>query len=84
MAKIDADLGSLMAQPNLSITTSPFAPGKIILKRASFPKGQVPPHLVSYLIPPGTGRGLTGKSVYKGKLIPNTAINVARRRGNGN
>ena len=83
MAKIDADLGSLMAQPNLSITTSPFAPGKIILKRASFPKGQVPPHLVSYLIPPGTGLGLTGKSVYKGKLIPNTAINVARRRGNG-
>jgi len=84
MAKIDVDFGALMGQKNLSITTSPFAPGKIILKRASFPKGEVPPHLVSYLIPPGTGRGLTGKSVYKGKLIPNTAVNVAQRRGRNN
>lgn len=81
MVKIDADLGSLMAQRNLSITTSPFAPGKIILKRASFPKGEVPAHLRPYLIKSGTCKGQTGKVVYKGKVIPKVAACVAARRG---
>jgi len=77
--KFDINLASVMANPNLSVTTSPFAPGKGIIKRASFPKGQVPDHLRSYLIPPGTGRGITGTTIYKGKPVPKTAVNVAQR-----
>jgi hypothetical protein len=80
MVKIDADLGSLMGQPNLSITTSPFAPGKIILKRASFPKGKVPAHLQRFLIKKGACAGQRGKVVYKGKVIPRTAACVAGRK----
>ena len=72
-----------MGSPDLSITSSPFAPDKVILKRASFVKGVVPPHLRSYLIAPGTGRGVTGTGVYKGKRIPKTAINVAGRGRRG-
>ncbi len=88
MVKIDADLATLMGNPDISITTSPFAPGKVIIKRASFRKGEIPPHLRPFLIAPGTGRGLTGTSVHRGKRIPNTAVNIARRgrgnnRGNG-
>jgi len=77
--KFDINLASVMANPNLSVTTSPFAPGKGIIKRASFPKGEVPPHLRSYLIPSGTGRGMTGTTIYKGKPVPKTAVNVAQR-----
>ncbi|MCK5601572.1 hypothetical protein KAR91_06885 [Candidatus Pacearchaeota archaeon] len=80
MVKIDADLGSLMSQPNLSISTSPFAPGKIILKRASFPKGQTPAHLEKYLIKKGQCAGQRGKVVYKGKVVPKTAACVAGKR----
>ena len=29
MVKIDADLATLMANPDISVTTSPFAPGKM-------------------------------------------------------
>lgn len=82
MVKLSADLATLMSDPNLSISSSPFAPGKVILKRASFPKGQVPPHLRSFLIAPGTGRGMTGTSVFRGKRIPNTAVNIGRRGRN--
>ena len=84
MVKIDADLAVLMGNPDISVTTSPFAPGKVIIKRASFRKGEIPPHLRPYLIPAGTGRGITGTSVYRGKRIPNTAVNVARRGGRRN
>lgn len=80
MVKIDADLGSLMSQPSLSITTSPFAPGKIILKRASFPKGKVPDHLQKFLIKKGQCAGQRGKVVHKGKVIPKTAACVAGKR----
>lgn len=81
--KLSISLADIMSDPNLSLTTSPFAPGKTIVKRASFPKGEVPPHLRSYLIPSGTGRGMTGKGVYNGKRIPQTAINVAKRYRGG-
>jgi hypothetical protein len=81
--KLNVSLADIMSDPNLSITSSPFAPGKTIVKRASFPKGQVPAHLRSYLIPSGTGRGMTGTGVYGGKVIPKTAINVARRYRGG-
>ena len=79
--KFDINLASVMANPRLTITSSPFAPGKGIIKRASFPKGQVPAHLVRFLISAGTGRGITGTGIYKGKPVPKTAINVAMTRG---
>ena len=86
MVKIDADLATLMGNPDISISSSPFAPGKVIIKRASFRKGTVPPHLQAFLIPAGTGRGMRGTSVYHGRRLPNTAVNIARTRGrrNGN
>ena len=79
MVKLNISLGDIMGDPNLSVTSSPFAPGKVIVKRASFTKGTIPPHLRSYLIPAGTGKGVTGKQVYHGKRIPKTAANVAAR-----
>jgi len=81
--KISVDLASLMSDPNISVTTSPFAPGKAIVKRASFRKGEVPPHLRSYLIPSGTGRGLTGTAIYHGKPIPKTALAIAQKYRRG-
>lgn len=73
-----------MSNPEISITSSPFAPNKVIIKRASFRKGQIPDHLRPFLIAPGTGRGMKGTSVFRGTRIPNTAINVATRGGRRN
>lgn len=81
MAGIYANLAALMASRNISISRTPFNPDIVVIKRASFPKGSVPPHLAGRLIPAGTGRGITGTGIYKGRLVPNTAINIARRAG---
>ena len=79
--KIDFSLASIMGDPSMSVTTSPFAPGKVILKRASFPGGQTPAHLVKYAIAKGACKGQMGTVVYKGKRIPKTAACVAGKRG---
>ena len=85
MVKINVDQeGPQMGNPDISITTSPFAPGKVIIKRASFRKGEIPAHLRSFLIAPGTGRGMRGTVVFKGKRIPATAANIGRRGRNNN
>lgn len=75
--KLSVSLADIMADPNLSITSSPFAPGKTIVKRASFPAGEVPPHLAKYLIKKGQCKGEFGTTVYKGKVVPKTAKCVA-------
>lgn len=80
--KFSLDIAAVMANPDLTITSSPFT-SKQIIKRASFRKGETPAHLRSYLIPGGTGRGMTGTGVYKGKPMPKTAINVAQRYRGG-
>lgn len=80
MVKIPASLGDLMRDPNISLTTSPFAPGKVIVKKSSFPKGQIPPHLVGRQIRKGECSGLRGTTIYKGKLVPKTAACVAQKR----
>jgi hypothetical protein len=72
-----------MSSRDISLSRTPFNPDIVVVKRASFPKGQVPAHLRSFLISPGTGRGITGTGVYKGKRVPKTAINVAMSRGRG-
>ena len=83
MAGIFANLAQLMSSRDLSLSRTPFNPDIVVVKRASFPKGVVPAHLRPFLISPGTGRGITGTGVYKGKKIPKTAINVAMARGRG-
>ena len=78
--KVDFSLASVMGDPRLSVATSPFAPGKTIIKRASFPKGQVPPHLTGYLIKSGECKGRTGVVVGpRGNPIPSTAACVKEK-----
>lgn len=84
MAKLSVSLADIMGDPNMSITNSPFAPGKVIIKRASFQKGTVPAHLEKYLIRKGECAGQTGKSIGpRGQPVPNTAICVAAKHGGG-
>ena len=83
MAGIYANLGALMASNTVSISRTPFNPDIVVLKRPSFPKGVVPPHLTGRLIKTGECKGRTGTAVYKGKLVPQTAICVAEKHGGG-
>lgn len=71
MVKVPVPIEEVMGNPNLSITTSPFAPGKMIIKRASFRGGEVPSHLEPHLI--SSGSRAEGTVVYKGKPIPKAA-----------
>ena len=80
MVKVGIPIEEVMGNPNLSITSSPFAPGKMIIKRASFRGGEVPAHLEPYKITRGMCAGLTGTVVYKGKKIPKVAACVAEKR----
>lgn len=84
MPKISLSVADVLSDPNLSLSSSPFAPGKAIIKRASFPKGVTPPHLRQYAIRKGQCAGRTGKVIGpRGNPIPATAACVAegRRRG---
>ncbi len=81
MAGIYANLAALMASRTMSISRTPFNPDIVVLKRASFPKGETPPHLEKYAIKKGECKGETGTQVYKGKLVPSTAVCVAEKRG---
>ena len=81
MVKLPVSLLEFMGDPNISISSSPFAPGKVIVKRASFPKGKTPPHLARYAIKPGECKGQYGTVIHKGKLMPKTAACVAKKHG---
>lgn len=84
MVKMNVSLSDVMGDRNLSVTSSPFAPGKTIIKRASFPKGEVPAHLDKYLIRKGECKGLTGKVIGPaGQPIPKVAACVAEKHGRG-
>ena len=80
MVLFEMPMAAIMADPNLSISSSPFAPGKVILKRASFKGGEVPAHLEKYLIRKGTCSG-EGTVIYKGKPIPKVAACIAEKKG---
>ena len=54
MAKISGDLLQLLSNPDVSVYGNVMAPGKIVVKTPSFPKGEVPSHLTGYV-------GQTGK-----------------------
>jgi hypothetical protein len=79
MAGVYANLGALMASDQVSISRTPFNPDIVVLKRPSFPKGEVPKHLTGYTIKKGECSGRTGTMVYKGKLVPSTAACVAEK-----
>lgn len=80
--KVSAALGDIMGDPSISVSSSPFAPGKVILKRPSFPKGKVPGHLSGYLIREGECKGRTGVVVGpRGNPIPSTAACVREKHG---
>ena len=79
MAGIYANLATLMAARDMSLSRTPFNPDIAVVKRASFPKGVVPKHLTGYLIKKGECAGRTGKLVYKGKIIPAAAACVAEK-----
>jgi len=81
VAGIYANLAGLMASREVSISRTPFNPDIVVLKRASFPKGEVPAHLKGYLIKSGECTGRTGTMVYKGRLVPKTAVCVAEKHG---
>jgi len=81
MTKIYANLAALMANPNLSLSSTPFNPNVVVIKRSSFPKGVVPAHLEKHLIKKGECSGRTGTLVHKGRLVPATAVCVAEKHG---
>jgi len=81
MAGVYVNLAQLLTAKNVSLSRSPFNPDIAIIKRASFPKGEVPPHLRDYAeklkrVAPMC-RGVEGKITYKGKLVPKAAVCVA-------
>jgi len=76
-----ANLAQLMASRTMSISRTPFNPDIVVIKRASFPKGEVPPHLAGFLIAKGACKGKTGTVVYKGRIVPKTAACVAEKYG---
>ncbi len=81
--KFSVSLADIMNDPNLSVTTSPFAPGKTIVKRASFPKGKVPAHLRPYLIKSGECKGRTGVVAGPRGPISGAASCVMEKHGGG-
>lgn len=80
MVSVPVPLKQVMSDPSLSVTSSPFAPGELIIKRASFEAGEMPDHLAQYALSEGTCRGETGTVIYEGKEVPATAACVARQR----
>lgn len=77
MAKVPVPVESIMSDPNLSISSSPFSPGNMIIKRASFKAGETPEHLEQYALNGSEGqRGQKGTVIVDGKPIPKAAAAV--------
>jgi len=77
MAKVPVPVESIMSDPNLSISSSPFSPGNMIIKRASFKAGETPQHLEQYALTGSEGqRGKEGTVIVDGKPIPKAAAAV--------
>jgi len=77
MVKVPIPIEEVMSNPNLSITSSPFSPGNMIIKRASFKAGETPEHLEQFQLTGSEGqRGATGTVVVDGKPIPAAAAAV--------
>lgn len=81
MVKVPVPIESIMSDPNLSITSSPFAPGDMIIKRASFKAGETPAHLEQFALTPSDVPSVEGTVILDGKPVPKTAAAVAEARG---
>lgn len=82
MVKVPIPLEEAMSNPNISITSSPFAPGKMILKRASFKAGEAPEHLKPFLLEENhEGANQYDTEIYDGKPVPSSAAAVGKNRG---
>ncbi|MBA7522700.1 hypothetical protein ES705_14820 [subsurface metagenome] len=81
MAGVYVNLAGIMASREMSLSRTPFNPDIAVIKRASFPKGEVPKHLTGFLIKKGECAGRTGTLIYKGRLVPSTAVCVAEKHG---
>ena len=77
MAKVPVPVEDILNNPRVSISSSPFAPGKMIIKKASFPGGKVPEHLKDFIIDKNPCEDVTGTVTYKGKKIPAAAVCLA-------
>lgn len=77
MAKVPVPVENIMSDPNLSISSSPFAPGDMIIKRASFKAGETPDHLEQYALTGNEGQqGKRDTVIVDGKPIPKSAAAV--------
>ena len=82
MAKVPIPIEEVMSNPNLSITSSPFSPGNMIIKRASFKAGETPDHLEQFALTGNEGQaGTSGTVILDGKPVPASAAAVAESRG---
>lgn len=80
MATVPVPVAEIMSDPDLSLSSSPFSPGNMVIKRASYPAGETPEHLRQFSIDAGECAGETGTSIVDGKPIPNTAACVKENR----
>jgi len=81
MAGVYANLAQIMSSREMSLSRTPFNPDIVVIKRASFPKGETPKHLEEHAIKEGECKGKFGTLVHKGRLIPATAVCVAEKHG---
>jgi hypothetical protein len=88
MPKVPVPVEEIMSNPDLSLTSSPFAPGEMVIKRASFRAGETPDHLEQYAISSndiasgdGPNGKVTGTVILDGKPVPATAASVAESKG---
>jgi hypothetical protein len=83
MVKFTIDIASVMDNPHLTISSSPFT-NKSIIKRVPYKgAGNAPPWLQSYALKKGSCKGEVGKETYGGKMIPSVAACVAKTHGAG-
>lgn len=85
MAKVPIPVESILNNPGLSISSSPFAPGSMIIKRASFKGGEIPAPLEGFQFEQNhEGTGMEGTVVADGTKIPKSAAAIKANRGPGN
>lgn len=77
MVRVSTPVKAVLNDPELSLARAPFREG-VVIKRASYKKGEQPEHLRQFAIQNGECAGLTGTEVYEGTEIPSTAACVAR------
>lgn len=77
MVRVSTPVKAVLNDPELTLARAPFREG-VVIKRASYNKGEYPEHLRQYAISAGECAGRTGTEVYNGTEIPATAACVAR------